>query len=276
MTSQPQSEFVLLYELDGVPHERALVEDRVIIGRAKDCDLCFAFNNEISRLHAMLSLTPEGWLVDDMASRSGTFVNGERVGDARLLRDKDVLTIGQVGLTLREKKHGTETITVDRKSLDLASAGSRPAERFSATADRSLATDETSVPAPPANFYDLIGVPLFEPDLEKIQDAAKRRLSELRAATDPATHAKRRAEIDTIAAGLAAVSHPERRRVYDSELAERLGIDVELQGGRVVEIGGQGAGLLAAGIALVGLAIILLWFLLPWLRALLAPVNDAP
>jgi pSer/pThr/pTyr-binding forkhead associated (FHA) protein len=264
MATEPRSEFVLLYELDGVPHERSLVEDRVIIGRAKDCDLCFAFNNEISRLHAMLTLTPEGWLVDDMASRSGTFVNGERVGDARLLRDKDALTIGQVILTLREKRHGTETITVDRKTLDLAAreaAGGR-----SATVPAS--------PAPLANFYDLIGVGLFEPDVEKIQEAAKRRMVELRADADPAVRAQRRAEIDAIATGLAAVSHPQRRQAFDSELAQRLGIDVEVRGGRVVEIAGARAGLLTAGIALIGLAIILLWFLMPWLRTLWAPVGD--
>jgi pSer/pThr/pTyr-binding forkhead associated (FHA) protein len=292
MEPQARSEFVLLYELDGVPHEHVLDEQRVVIGRAKDCNICLAFNSEVSRLHATLTATPDGWVVEDMSSRLGTYVNGEPISEPRRLRDKDVLAIGQVALTLREKKHGTETVSLgsEAKSDFLAAAKARDAAAAalppaSASADApdaqadSARVAEPSAPAahsPPANFYELIGVADFEPDLANIQRAAKNRLSELRAGTAPGSHAEQQAQVDAIAAGLAALANPERRRAYDLELAERLGIEVEVRGGRVVPIGQEGFGQLAVGIAIIGVLIVVLWFALPYLRAALAPLFEAP
>ena len=124
------------------------------------------------------------------------------------------------------------------------------------------------------NFYDLIGVALFEPDVETIQQAAKARLSELRSDSTPGYREQRQSEVDAIAAGLAAMSNPQKRRAFDTELAEQLGVEIEVRGGRVVPVGQEGFGQLTVGIAVVGLLLILLWFALPWLRAALAPLFD--
>ncbi|MEX0678796.1 MAG: FHA domain-containing protein [Pirellulales bacterium] len=290
MEPQARTEFVLCYELDGVAHEHALAEESLVIGRAKDCNLCLPFNAEVSRLHATLTRATDGWVVEDMSSRLGTYVNGEKISGSRRLRDKDVLVIGQVAIALREKKHGTETVSLDpgAKSDFLAAAKARdaaPSAKSAASADAPLSRTESArqaepivVPSEPqpANFYELIGVANFEADPAKIQEAAKNRLGELRAGTVPESHAERQAEVDAIARGLASLSNPEKRRAYDTQLANRLGVDVEVRGGRVVPVSQEGFGQLSIGIAVIGLVIILLWFALPWLREVLAPLLDVP
>jgi len=48
---------------------------------------------EVSKKHAFLQLTPQGWCVRDLNSRNGLFVNDKRVKNS-LLQDGDRLKIG--------------------------------------------------------------------------------------------------------------------------------------------------------------------------------------
>jgi FHA domain len=279
MEPQAGSEFVLIYDLDGVPHEHVLDEQRVVIGRAKDCGLCLAFNAEVSRLHATLVATQQGWVVEDISSRLGTFVNGQQISEPRRLQDKDVLGIGQVALTFREKRHGTETVSLgsEAQSDFLNAAEARDAAPNAGTDQLPNAVPSAlGGHSPPLNFYELVGVPDFEPDLAKIQEAAKRRLSELRSDAASRSHAEQQAQVDAIAAGLAALTHPEKKRDYDLGLAEQLGIEVEVRGGRVVPIGQEGTGQLFIGLVVLGVLAVILLFALPYLRATLAPLFEAP
>ncbi len=66
------------------------------IGRATDNDIVIA-DVLASRHHATLLPTPGGGEIRDNKSINGTFVNGTRV-DAAMLRDGDVVTIGNVDL----------------------------------------------------------------------------------------------------------------------------------------------------------------------------------
>src|SRR3954452_1316685 len=53
----------------------------------------------ISRRHAEVLATDEGWVVHDLGSTNGTFVNGVRVGRAnRRLRPNDLLQCGNLAL----------------------------------------------------------------------------------------------------------------------------------------------------------------------------------
>lgn len=73
---------------------RAIVDrDRFVIGRsAKQAHFVVADPN-VSRQHAILERTPQGWIVVDMASTNGVILNGARVTRAAL-RPGDVLEIG--------------------------------------------------------------------------------------------------------------------------------------------------------------------------------------
>jgi two-component system cell cycle response regulator len=67
---------------------------RVTIGRSSECDVRID-GEGISRRHARLSETPDGWFVEDLDSVNGTFVNDVGVNRSRL-RDGDFLRLGTV------------------------------------------------------------------------------------------------------------------------------------------------------------------------------------
>jgi len=63
------------------------------LGRQGDNDLVL-LDNRISRRHAQILQTPEGFRIEDCGSRHGTFVNGDRVDDTRLLKGRDQISLG--------------------------------------------------------------------------------------------------------------------------------------------------------------------------------------
>jgi hypothetical protein len=54
----------------------------------------------VSRRHAQLTQTPEGWSIKDLHSENGTYVNGEKI-EERALADGDRVQIGTVRLVFR-------------------------------------------------------------------------------------------------------------------------------------------------------------------------------
>jgi hypothetical protein len=61
-----------------------LLRPRTIVGRGADTDLRLPVGT-VSRRHAELELTAEGWVVRDLHSENGTWVNGERVWEQKLV-----------------------------------------------------------------------------------------------------------------------------------------------------------------------------------------------
>jgi predicted component of type VI protein secretion system len=72
------------------------------VGRRAEMDLSLIWDNEVSGLHAELQGIGGEWtVVDDGLSTNGTFVNGQRVGGRRRLRDGDRVRIGQTIVVFR-------------------------------------------------------------------------------------------------------------------------------------------------------------------------------
>lgn len=69
------------------------------IGRAEDNDMCIP-SRGLSRHHAIIQATVDGFVVRDLGSQNGTAVNGERV-DTRAIRDGDTINLGQVRIQVR-------------------------------------------------------------------------------------------------------------------------------------------------------------------------------
>lgn len=68
---------------------------------------------EVSKRHAFLQQTPQGWCIRDLDSRNGLLVNGSRVKEA-ILRSGDKLTIGPYLLQFDlEGQHYTPVIEID-------------------------------------------------------------------------------------------------------------------------------------------------------------------
>ncbi|HEY0935194.1 MAG TPA: FHA domain-containing protein, partial [Trebonia sp.] len=68
---------------------------RFSIGRDASCDLAIA-DVSVSRRHAQLERTAEGWLLSDLESTNGTRVNGWRVRGQVPLRPGDLVSFGNL------------------------------------------------------------------------------------------------------------------------------------------------------------------------------------
>lgn len=74
--------------------------NRVTIGRAPDNDIQITSDLSVSRQHAVLELSPDGWRVRDLRSSNGTFINGARVTTLAKLQPGDSIVMGRARLTL--------------------------------------------------------------------------------------------------------------------------------------------------------------------------------
>src|SRR3954468_2760044 len=91
------SPFVLYRRGDGVQAFMDLPADRerLTIGRRDSNDIALPWDSQVSRVHAELVRMGSDWVIcDDGISHNGTFVNGERLGGRRRLRDGDAITVG--------------------------------------------------------------------------------------------------------------------------------------------------------------------------------------
>lgn len=80
----------------------------VTIGRHPDNSLPLTIDS-ISRHHATLERVANQWLLSDLNSSNGTFINGERITASRSLRDGDLITFGKANFTFRAEAAGAET-----------------------------------------------------------------------------------------------------------------------------------------------------------------------
>jgi hypothetical protein len=76
-----------------VPRTKAMT-----LGRSAECDLPVD-SPRASRVHARVSMKDDRVVVEDLGSKNGTFVNGERVEGERALRPGDRLDVGGVTVT---------------------------------------------------------------------------------------------------------------------------------------------------------------------------------
>jgi phosphoserine phosphatase RsbU/P len=76
-------------------------ETEVVVGRSKDTDVPIQEPN-ISRQHARLSPTPDGWIVSDLGSANGTHVNGQRISGPALLRNGSTFSLATIEVEFRD------------------------------------------------------------------------------------------------------------------------------------------------------------------------------
>jgi hypothetical protein len=92
---------VRFLELKPDPDDGALLaldwtgaQQELLVGRHSTCAVRLAAET-VSRRHARLVFRDGGWVIQDLGSKNGTFVNGVPVGRCRL-RPGDTLTADQV------------------------------------------------------------------------------------------------------------------------------------------------------------------------------------
>lgn len=86
---------LILHPHSGHPREVLLNEQETVIGRLASCHVQLANDQSLSRRHARLYLDGRGWHVVDLASKNGTWVNGQQITEVRL-RAGDAIRFGEV------------------------------------------------------------------------------------------------------------------------------------------------------------------------------------
>ncbi len=85
---------MLIIENGQLAGQRWLVDsDVVIIGREMGLADLLLPERQVSRRHAKIERTPEGFMLSDLDSKNGTFLNGREVKDPQRLQDGDEIQI---------------------------------------------------------------------------------------------------------------------------------------------------------------------------------------
>jgi pSer/pThr/pTyr-binding forkhead associated (FHA) protein len=92
-----------------------LTKDVIVLGRDVGVDVVLG-DSEVSREHARLTRTPGGYVLEDLGSTNGTFVNGQRLMAPRVLNPGDLVGLGE-----------TVTLTFDALAPEAAATVARPA-----------------------------------------------------------------------------------------------------------------------------------------------------
>jgi two-component system, NtrC family, sensor kinase len=83
----------------GLPEDSYHLTKRVItVGRHPNNDVSILLES-VSRFHARLEQRDGGWVLTDLNSSNGTFVNGERLATPRMLASSDLITFGRADFT---------------------------------------------------------------------------------------------------------------------------------------------------------------------------------
>lgn len=118
-----------------------LAQNEYAIGRGEDNDIRLTERN-VSRRHATVRNTTEGWEIVDERSYNGTFVNGERIsGEGVLLSSGDIVNIGDYRLELQDVSDQLVAVPDDatrtrRPDRLVVVIGPAPGVEFSLDGDR--------------------------------------------------------------------------------------------------------------------------------------------
>ena len=101
---------LIIEDFEGSTTIVPLEHEPVTIGRKEGNTIQLTEKN-VSRSHAKLMLADDGWTIEDLGSYNGVVVNGVVIDERVLLREGDIITIGDYSLVLHDD--------VSRKTVDL-------------------------------------------------------------------------------------------------------------------------------------------------------------
>jgi FHA domain len=87
---------------------------RRIVGSSRESDLVVD-DPSVSRTHLLLEQLGGAWFIEDLGSRNGTYVNGQRITGRRVVKPGDEIRLGVARVVLRGvvSGHGPATSVVD-------------------------------------------------------------------------------------------------------------------------------------------------------------------
>ncbi len=141
--------FELVMTSGPTPEKRfTLSKQEVIIGRDANADIVINIA-EVSRRHTRMRLEPSGYVIEDLGSTNGTFVNGQRLTGPHILRQGEKIQLGEaVTLVYQVAAFDMDATVVTPSSGVATVAGAQPVAAPPAAAPRPRAVQPP--PAQPA------------------------------------------------------------------------------------------------------------------------------
>ena len=91
-----------------------LEADEIIIGRGEENEIVLNIA-EVSRTHAILTKAEEGFMIKDLGSTNGTFVDKKKIGGKYLLKPGDTVMLGEaIYMTYQADLDPEETLVTPR------------------------------------------------------------------------------------------------------------------------------------------------------------------
>ena len=119
-------------------------DKQIVIGRSSELDMVLV-EDMVSRKHAKITISNGAITIEDLSSTNGTFVNGEKVKQARL-KEGDRILIGTSILKLIQQ--GADSVNVDEKVVKqkLEEAAAAQAARSTKTSSMTGKIEEIPLP----------------------------------------------------------------------------------------------------------------------------------
>jgi predicted component of type VI protein secretion system len=122
--------------------------DDLTIGREMSNSIAIN-DSEISRKHAKMELRGSSYVIQDLGSTNGTFINGNRISGVQVLNPNDMVSFGENIVLIYEMVADPNATMLSAKAPRTAARGRKPVPAPAPTAEPSPAYSG-SVPAGPA------------------------------------------------------------------------------------------------------------------------------
>src|SRR5437588_404611 len=86
-----------------------LADGEYVIGRRSDCQI-FVPDMRVSRQHARLWKNGDGWLLEDLGSNNGTFINGVKLQQATAIKADDEIAIANNRIRVEEPAEPSQKV----------------------------------------------------------------------------------------------------------------------------------------------------------------------
>ena len=103
---------LLVHTPDGKVRGLPLDRDRFTVGRSSGNELCYPEDTGLSRQHLAIERDGDAWVVRDLNSKNGTFVNGIRITEPFMLGPNDRVTAGHLTLEFAERVSPPENTVI--------------------------------------------------------------------------------------------------------------------------------------------------------------------
>src|SRR6516164_10524016 len=103
---------LVVRDLDGNAVTIPLDRERIGLGRSAANELCYPDDHGLSRHHLVLIREIDGWRVEDLGSKNGTLLNGQRLEKSAPFKPGDRISAGHLVIEYAEPGASAPSETV--------------------------------------------------------------------------------------------------------------------------------------------------------------------